>query len=108
MKKIILMLIACMVTFAATESFAAQKKEKTVIATVELKADIDCENCVKKVMNYLPTQKGIKDVKVDLPTKVIKVSYDSGKTSTKNVITLLSKIGVKAKVVEPKKGGGAK
>ncbi len=102
MKKLILMFVALMVTFTATDSFAAGKKENTKITTTEFLTDIDCDHCVKKVMDFMPFQKGIKSVKVDMPTKVINVSYDNRKSSDEAVIKLFEKIDVKAKVVKPK------
>ncbi|MFR9611524.1 MAG: cation transporter [Rikenellaceae bacterium] len=102
MKRLILMFVALMVTFTATESFAAGKKENTKVTTTEFLTDIDCDHCVKKVMDFMPYQKGVKNVKVDLPTKVINVSYDNRKSSNEEVVKLFKKIDVVAKVVKPK------
>ena len=52
------------------------KKGVTTVFTT----DIDCEHCVKKIMNNVPSLgKGVKDVKVDLPKKEVTVVYDSTK-----------------------------
>lgn len=93
MKRFILMFIACVMTFAAGESLAAEKKE---IATVEFLSDIDCAGCVEKIMNFIPFQKGVKRVNVDLPTKRITISYDTAKSSEERLIELLEKIEVEA------------
>lgn len=56
-------------------------RQKTV--TTVFTTDIDCEHCVKKIMNNVPSLgKGVKDVKVDLPKKEVTVVYDSTKTAT--------------------------
>ncbi|MFR6634569.1 MAG: heavy-metal-associated domain-containing protein [Alistipes onderdonkii] len=48
--------------------------------TTVFTTDIDCEHCVKKIMNNVPSLgKGVKDVKVDLPKKEVTVVYDSTK-----------------------------
>lgn len=95
MNKIILMLIAFMTIFTATDSFAANKKE---ITTVELITDVDCDHCVNKIMNYLPFQRGVKRVKVDLPTQIVRVNYDTQRATNESIIELLKKIDVKASV----------
>ncbi len=102
MKKIILMVIAMVMTAGIAEISAATKEKDVTIETLKFMTDIDCEHCVTKVMNYMPTQKGIKDVEVDLAKKVITISYDSDKTSTKNIIKLFKKIDITATVLEEK------
>ncbi len=102
MKKIILMVIAMVMTVGIAEVSAANEAKDVKIETSKFMTDIDCEHCVTKVMNYMPTQKGIKDVEVDLPKKVITISYDSEKTSTKSIIKLFKKIDITATVLEEK------
>ncbi|MFR9534000.1 MAG: cation transporter [Rikenellaceae bacterium] len=102
MKKIILMVIAMVMTAGIAEISAATKVKDVTIETSKFMTDIDCEHCVTKVMNYMPTQKGIKDVEVDLPKKVITISYDSEKTSTKSIIKLFKKIDITATLLEEK------
>lgn len=101
MKRFILMAIAMVMTLSVTNLSAAPKKEKkgSKIETVSFVTSIDCDHCVKKVMNFMPTQKGIKEVVVDLPTKVIKVGYDNRKSSEEAIIKLFDKIDVEAKVI---------
>ena len=75
----------------------AQKKEVTTVFVT----DIDCEHCVKKIMNNVPSLgKGIKDVKVDLPKKEVTVIYDASKNNDENIVKGFATIKVKA---EPKK-----
>ncbi|MBQ5727030.1 MAG: cation transporter [Alistipes sp.] len=75
----------------------AQKKAAETKTTVFL-TDIDCENCAKKITNSIPFQKGVKDVKVDVPTKLVTVTYDATKNSDENLLKSFSKIKVKAEV----------
>lgn len=105
MKRVILIVMASVMTltimtFTATESFATTTKKE--ITQVEFQTDIDCEGCVKKIMNYMPYQKGVKRVDVDLPTKKVSVSYDTRKTSTSTVAESFEKIDVKATIIESK------
>ena len=59
----------------------AQKKEVTTVFVT----DIDCEHCVKKIMNNVPSLgKGIgTDVKVDLPKKEVTGDDDARRTTTR-------------------------
>lgn len=60
--------------------------DKKTVTTV-FTTDIDCEHCVKKIMNNVPSLgKGVKDVKVDLPKKEVTVVYDSTKNSDDNIV----------------------
>ncbi len=101
MKKIILMVIAMVMTVGIAEVSAAKKEVK--MATTEFITTIDCDHCVKKVMDFMPHQKGVKDVKVNLPKKLVTVSYDAGKTSDAAIIKAFRKIDITAKKhIEPK------
>ncbi len=89
------LLMGAGVTMAAKP--AAEKKTVTTVFVT----DIDCDHCVKKIMNNVPSLgKGIKDVEVDLPTKEVTVTYDASKNNDENIIKGFASIKVKA---EPKK-----
>ena len=99
MKKIAMLCLALLlgagVSLAAKP--AAEKKTVTTVFTT----DIDCEHCVNKIMNNVPSLgKGIKDVQVDLPKKEVTVVYDASKNSDENIVKGFASLKVKA---EPKK-----
>lgn len=74
--------------------------EKTVTTTI-FTTDIDCDHCVKKIMENVPALgKGIKDVQVDLPKKEVKVVYDASKNNDEQIAKGFASLKVKA---EPKK-----
>ncbi|MFI3298241.1 MAG: heavy-metal-associated domain-containing protein [Rikenellaceae bacterium] len=100
MKKIKLLLIACLMIFIATESFASPKEKKDNIATIEFLTDITCEKCVKKIMEFMPFQKGVKDVEVVLEERTVTVRYDKRKTSVEELVVLFKKIDVSAEPIE--------
>lgn len=99
MKKLLFMLILLTVA-ATTECLAAQKPKDKKFETTEFLTDISCAKCEAKVMNYLPFQKGIKDVQVDLKTKIITVKYDSEKSSVEGIITHFAKLDITAELVD--------
>jgi copper chaperone CopZ len=65
--------------------------------------DIDCEHCAKKITNSIPFVKGVKDVKVDVPTKTVTVIYDSTKSNDEALVKAFTKIKVKAAPAPAKK-----
>ncbi|MBQ1252888.1 MAG: heavy-metal-associated domain-containing protein [Alistipes sp.] len=80
----------------------AQKKGGDVKTTVFV-TDIDCEGCAKKVTNSIPFVKGVKDVKVDVPTKTVTVTYDAAKSDDATLVKAFAKIKIKAQVAPKKK-----
>ena len=60
---------------------AVAQKQNGSIKTTVFVTDIDCEGCAKKITNSIPFVKGVKDVKVDVPTKKVTVTYDATKSS---------------------------
>ena len=104
MKKILMICLALVMGLGmcAAAGKPAQKKEVTTVFVTA----IDCEHCVKKIMNNVPSLgKGIKDVKVDLPKKEVTVIYDASKNNDENIVKGFATIKVKA---EPKKAPAKK
>lgn len=99
MKKLVLICLALVMgtDIALAGKPVADKKNTTAVFVT----DIDCEHCVKKIMNNVPSLgKGVKDVQVDLQKKEATVVYDASKNSDENIVKGFASIKVKA---EPKK-----
>ncbi len=97
MKKLMIVCLALVMGtgLAMAEKPASKKSVTTVFAT-----DIDCEHCVQKIMNNVPSLgKGIKDVQVDLSKKEVTVVYDASKNNDANIVKGFASLKVKA---EPK------
>jgi copper chaperone CopZ len=75
---------------------AKDKEKKT--ETVVYKTSIDCEACVNKIMSNLPQEKGIKDVKCDLTTKEVTVSFQKDKNNPEQIQRSIEKLGYVAKL----------
>ena len=104
MKKIVLLCLAALlgagVCMAAKP--AAQKKTVTTVFVT----DIDCEHCVNKIMNNVPSLgKGIKDVQVDLAKKEVTVVYDASKNSDENIVKGFASLKVQAEPKESTEAG---
>ena len=76
-----------------------QEKGKE-LQTVKFKTSIDCDDCVNTIMGNLPKEKGVKDVKCDLNTKEVTVTYQKLKTSTELIQRNIEKLGYTAKPVK--------
>lgn len=102
MKKLVLLCLAALLGagMCMAAKPAAQKGKKKTVTTVFV-TDIDCEHCVKKIMNNVPSLgKGIEDVQVDLSAKEVTVTYDASKNSDEQIVKGFATLKVKA---EPKR-----
>lgn len=95
MKKIIMLCLVAVLGFGVADAVAQKKSD---VKTTVFVTDIDCEHCAKKITNSIPFVKGVKDVKVDVPTKTVTVTYDSTKSNDEALIKAFTKIKVKAAV----------
>ena len=75
-----------------------QDKPKTT-ETVKYKTSIDCAACVNTIMSNLPQEKGIKDVKCDLKTKEVSVTYQKDKNNPEQIKKSIEKLGYTAKEI---------
>ncbi len=94
MKKLMFVLFAALIGTGVCFADNNAKGAKKVVTTV-FKTDIDCPHCSKKVLNTIPFEKGVKDVKVDVPTKTITVTYDATKNNDAALTKALTDIKVK-------------
>ncbi len=98
MKKIIMLCLMAVIGFGIGDAMA-QKKQVELQTTV-FQTDVDCENCAKKVDNSIPYQKGVKEVKVDVSTQTVTVTYDKAKTNDEALLKAFKKVKVNAEVKE--------
>ncbi len=98
MKKIIMLCLVAVIGFGVSDAMA-QKKQVELKTTV-FQTDVDCENCAKKVDNSIPYQKGVKEVKVDVSTQTVTVTYDTSKTNDEALVKAFKKVKVNAEVKE--------
>ncbi len=97
MKKLLMLCLALMMGAGLT--MAAEKGAPKKVVTTVFTADVDCDHCVQKIMNNVPSLgKGIKDVQVSLEKKEITVVYDASKNNDANIVKGLASLKVKAEV----------
>lgn len=81
MKVVRLVLIMVVVLSAAMSVNAQKKNEKTVI----FNANLHCESCKAKVEKNIPYEKGVKDLKVDMKTQTITVTFREDKNTNRKL-----------------------
>ena len=99
MKRILLIMLCSVFAFSMAYSQEAKKNTKETV-TFYVK-DMNCENCVKKVEKNIAFEKGVTDLKCDLPTKTVVVTYRKDRTTERKLISAFKKINMDA---EPKNG----
>ena len=73
MKRYFIILLALM---AMNTMVFAKTDKQTVIFYV----DLHCQGCIDKIYKNIAYEKGVKDLKCDMETKTVVVTYDAGKT----------------------------
>lgn len=96
--KIILMLLALFSIMSLNVSASNKKEKKNNKVEVLLDVPMTCHSCQKKIERNIPFEKGITDMKVDLPSKTVMVQYDPNKTTLENVQQAFSKLGYEASI----------
>lgn len=96
MKKFIKMIALSLALIISTAAFAQEKDMKTAIVVIS--AEIDCNNCKQKIEKNIAFEKGVKDMKVDLSTKTVTITYRKDKTTPEKLVAAINKLGYKASV----------
>lgn len=96
MKRFMALILTVAVTGALSLSAYAQDRKKADIREVTFVTSIDCKNCVKKIEAKLPYEKGVKDLKINLEDKTIRIKYDSSKTDKEKLAAAIVKLGYTA------------
>ena len=99
MKKILVVLFCAF--FAASMASAQDSKAKNKKQTKKFFVEsMDCDNCVKKIEKNISFEKGVTDLKCDLKTKIVEVTYRSDKTTDEKLLAAFEKIDKKAVVLK--------
>lgn len=79
------------VSIFAVTSYA--QKKKVPLQEVTFIVNLHCENCVKKVQENIPFEKGVKDLKVSLDKKTVWVQYSPDKITKEKLAEAIAKLG---------------
>lgn len=91
--KIITTMLALMALVVATTGTLYGQKADKKTETVEIKSSVVCGMCEERVKKDLAFEKGVKDVAVNLETKVISVTYRTDKTDKEKIKKAITNIG---------------
>lgn len=96
MKKIVwlslMLLLGCGVCFA-------QNRSGKKVSTVVFATDIECQGCVDKIMNNVPSLgRGVKDVQPDIETRELTIVFDASKNSVEHLAERLAALRVQAEL----------
>lgn len=89
--KILALAMTLAMVFSFGNTYADKHEKKTVVFNV----DMHCSSCKAKVEKNLPFEKGVRDLKVDMKTKTVKIVYRADKNTETNLIKAIQKCGVK-------------
>lgn len=96
--KIVLIVMLCL-TFLSFNTYAQDKKDKKADKKeVTFDVSMTCDNCKKKIEKNIAFEKGVSDMKVDLPGKTVMVVYQANKTDQEKLQKALEKLGYLVKV----------
>jgi copper chaperone CopZ len=101
MKKILAIMICAMFTIGLASAQEAKKKSNAVTTRFFVES-MECEHCVDKIKKNLSFEKGVTDLKCDLKTQTVEVTYRSDKTNEENLLAAFKKIDKPAVVVKDK------
>ncbi len=99
MKRILLFMLCAMFTFSLASAQETKNKSKKE-TTKFLIENMHCDNCIKKIEKNIAFEKGVTDLKCDLNTHTVEVTYRSDKTTDEKLITAFKKIDMQAKVLK--------
>ena len=74
------------------ETFDKKKKKETVTYLVSM----TCENCQHRIESNIPYEKGVTDLKVDLPNKLVTIEYRTDKTTADKLKAAIKEMGFTA------------
>jgi copper chaperone CopZ len=102
------------ILFMALDTIAQSKKNEVV----KIKTSAECDQCKKRLESNLIYVKGVKFAKLDVPSKILTVTFNAEKTNVDKIRSEISLLGYDADAVKAdslqyeklpaccKKGGG--
>ena len=89
----LVMLILCL-------ALAVQAKPKAARQTAVFHVQISCDNCVKRIQNYIPYEKGLKDMHINKEAQTVTLTWDPQKTDTATLKQAFEKIKKPVSLIE--------
>lgn len=96
-KNITSIIIAFFMLTVLNSNTLAQKAKK--YEECKIKVSATCNSCKEKIMKNIAFEKGVRDIHVDLDTKIATIKYKIGKTNSEKLIKAIEKLGYSAKLI---------
>jgi len=102
-KKAFLLSVLLLITSALMLNAQTKKDSKELKkAEVTFNVNMHCKSCQEKIERIIPFEKGVKDLKVDLEHKTVKVIYDPRKTNEEKLKKAIEDLDYTCQKVEEK------
>ncbi|MEI6684132.1 MAG: heavy-metal-associated domain-containing protein [Bacteroidota bacterium] len=89
-----LLILVTVMTLSA-QAFAQEKK----IESIQIKTSAMCKQCKERIENGLVYDKGVKDVVLDVDTKIVTIRYNTKATNPETLRKKISKLGYDADTI---------
>lgn len=96
--KIALFLIMCFTALSMSVNAQDKKGKKNTKEEVTFEVSMTCESCKRRIEKNIAFEKGVSDMKVDLPAKTVMVVFNPQKTEVGNLQKAIEKLGYTATV----------
>lgn len=93
MKNILIIAIAFFAINLSAQTEVADSVTQTEIKTVKFKTSAECGMCKKRIEKALGKVEGITYSKLNVPTKILKVKFDSNKLCEEDIRELVASVG---------------
>ena len=104
MKRIVVLLGLCVAVLSFSQTLIAQdSKEVKKAKKVEVFTcwtSIDCEGCKAKIEKNIAYEKGVKDLEVDLKSKLVTIKYRADKTTPEKLEKAIKELGYKTEIIK--------
>ena len=98
MKNILILIIAFFAVNLSAQTGLVESKAiiESTIEVIKIKTSAECGSCKKRIGKALKGVTGIEYFKLYIPTKILKVKYDSGKISPNEIKSIIAETGYDA------------
>lgn len=85
--------IALLASLLMVMSFSVQAQKKNNKQQVTFDVSMTCDKCKKKIEKNIAFEKGVSDLKVNLPEKTVFIEFQENKTDTLKLKKAIQKLG---------------
>lgn len=86
-------ILATIFMFLLSFTANAENKKKDKKESITFDVSMTCEKCQKRIEKNIAFEKGVSDMKVDLPSKTVYIEYRNDKTDITKLKKAFEKLG---------------